>query len=349
MKRLLLGLAVLLLVITAAVLQLLWAAGEFKTLVPHFDGSCAPIGGLVGAEDLTIHPRTGVAYLSAYDRRAAQAGGPAAGAIYAYDLREEQPELVRLTPDSGADFRPHGISLFTGADGRDTLFAINHASGRHTIEIYDLLDGQLRHRKTLADAALVSPNDLVGVSHDRVYVTNDHRYTGGFMQVLENFLRLRLANVVYYDGSRFSEAAPGIATANGINVSANGRSLYVNSLLGGTLFVFDRIAATGALSLRESIPLGSSGDNIEVDPNGWLWIGAHPQVMRVLQHARDAANHSPSQLLRVSWLADGSHDISEVYLDLGDNLSAASVGAARGSRLLIGAIFEPKFLDCRLN
>ena len=33
---------------------------------------------------------------------------------------------VNLTPDAGTDFRPHGISLFVGPDGRATLFVVNH-------------------------------------------------------------------------------------------------------------------------------------------------------------------------------------------------------------------------------
>jgi arylesterase/paraoxonase len=64
--------------------QLYWSAGELKTLEPHFAGSCIEVTGLAGAEDLTIHPRTGLAYVSAFDRRAALDGRPARGAIYAY-------------------------------------------------------------------------------------------------------------------------------------------------------------------------------------------------------------------------------------------------------------------------
>jgi hypothetical protein len=40
--------------------------------------------------------------------------------------------------------------------------------------------------------------------------------------------------------------------------------------------------------------------------------------------------------------------VEEVYLDRGEEISASSVAAVRGNRLLIGAIFESKFLDCRM-
>ena len=49
-----------------------------------------------------------------------------------------------------------------------------------TIEIFLLQDDQLVHQKTVSDPALVSPNDLVAVGPEQFYVTNDHRYPGGF-------------------------------------------------------------------------------------------------------------------------------------------------------------------------
>ena len=92
-------------------LQLLHAAGQFKTLEPHFSGSCTSVAGILGAEDITIHPRTRVAYISAADRRSMLAGGTGRGAIYAYDLKRESPQLQNLTPDADEDFHPHGIKI----------------------------------------------------------------------------------------------------------------------------------------------------------------------------------------------------------------------------------------------
>jgi arylesterase/paraoxonase len=62
-RVLLIALVAVVILAAGWVLQLLWAAGQFKTLEPHFEGTCAQVEGLAGAEDLTIHPRTAVAYL----------------------------------------------------------------------------------------------------------------------------------------------------------------------------------------------------------------------------------------------------------------------------------------------
>ncbi len=219
MRRLLVALGIVVVVVGAWFVWLLNAAGQFRTLTPHFDGTCTAVNGVVGAEDLTIHPRTGVAYLSASDRRALFAGKPPHGAIYAYDLEAASPHPVNLTPDADPSFSPHGISLYVAPDGTSTLFVINHAAGRNTIEVYDVATNRLTHRATLADPLLVAPNDLVAVSPTELYVTNDHRHPQGFMRTVEDYLRRPWANVVRWDGATFREVAGGIQLANGINQS----------------------------------------------------------------------------------------------------------------------------------
>ncbi len=347
-KAMTVALAVLIVVVIWFV-QLLWSAGQFKTIEPHFDGTCKQIPGLSGAEDIAIHPRTGIAYISACDRRAVNAGGHGEGAIYAYNLNVSNPVLFNLTSDMQNDFQPHGISLYVGGSGPDFLFAINHADNRHTIEVFELVGIVLYHTKTISDPMLVSPNDLVAVGPDSFYVSNDHGHVSGIMRVMEEYLKLRLSNVVYYDGSRFSEAAGGIGYANGIQVSQDGKTLYLCAVTELSLHLYDRELPSGKLSLREKIKLDTGADNIEVDSSGGLWIGAHPQLLKFVAHANDPSNLSPSQILYLSPTPSGGFDIKEVYLNKGDELSAASVAAVRGQRMLIGSVFDPKFLDCQLE
>ena len=148
-KKVLLVIAVLVLSAGGWFVYLLWSAGQFKSLEPHADVKWTPVTGIMGPEDITIHPATGIAYISATDRRAVIRGEPARGGIYAYDLNTVSPQLIHLTEAAGDDFHPHGISLYTNSDGQDSLFVVNHENGRHAVEIYDLSDGILHHRKTI--------------------------------------------------------------------------------------------------------------------------------------------------------------------------------------------------------
>ena len=236
------SIALLLVILLCAgwVVELMWSAGQFKTIDSHFSGTCRPVAGVVGAEDITLHPETNIAYISVCDRRAVGLGKPGNGGIFAYDLNTDGAHPINLTPDVHVDFQPHGISLYIDKGGQDALFVVNHQGGKNTIEIFLLKDGKLMHQKTVADAALVSPNDLVAVGSEQFYVTNDHRYTGGFKRLVEEYTRRSWSSVLFYTGSEFVEAASGLGYANGINVSSDGRLLYVSTTVQRVLHVYDR-------------------------------------------------------------------------------------------------------------
>jgi arylesterase/paraoxonase len=348
-RRLRLAFVIVLGVVGGWFVWLLAVTGQLKTLTPHFDGTCTAVGGVVGAEDLTIHPRTGVAYLSACDRFAVSAGKPGHGAIYSYDLGTASAQPVNLTPDAAPDFCPHGLSLLLAPGGGSFLFVINHAGGRHAVEVYEVAERRLVLRRTLTDPLLVSPNDLVAVTATQVYVTNDHRHPAGFMRTVEDYLRRPWANVVMWNGTGFREVAGGIRLANGINASPDGKTVYVMSTIGMSMRIYDRNPASGALSLRGETPLGSGVDNVEVDNDGTLWIGAHPQLLTVVRYMAGARPYAPSQVLRVVFRGGGDYAVNEVFLDRGEQLSASSVAAVWGKRLLIGPVADSKFLDCKMR
>ncbi|MCP4753277.1 MAG: hypothetical protein GY866_20495, partial [Proteobacteria bacterium] len=158
-----------------------------------------------------------------------------------------------------------------------------------------------------------------------------------------------MSNVVYYDGSRFLEAASGFGYANGINVAPGGNTLYLATTIQRSLLVFDRDPASGKLGLRETLFLETGLDNIEIDGQGDLWIGAHPQLLKFVGHAADKAKMAPSQVLRLRRIQEDAFQVDEIYLNRGDQLSASSVAAVRNGRMLIGAVLDPGFLDCRMK
>ncbi len=334
--------------------RILVIGGVFRTIEPHFSGRCRMVPGPVGAEDVTIHPVTGVAYLSASDRRSVMAGTPKPGAIWSYDLDQPNASPVNLTPDADVGFQPHGISLWVDDGGPDVLFVINHApveggGERHTIEIYDVTDNGLMHRASLTHPLLVMPNDLVAVGRDRFYVTNTHRHPPGTMQTLETYLQLAGAQVLFYGPGGFRPAIEDMVFPNGINVSRDGRTLFVATVTEQRLRVFDRDPATETLRPRVVVPLGSGADNIELEADGTIWIGAHPKPLRLQAYADDPEKVAPSQVLRVRETSAGAYEVDEVYANPGDEIAAASVAAVRGRRILIGQIFDEGVLDCQMD
>jgi arylesterase/paraoxonase len=347
-------LAVLLVLLGGFVLRTLQRTGMFRTVEPHFAGTCRLVPGPIGPEDLTIHPQTGVAFVSAYDRFGASNGRPSPGAILAYDLNEQNPSPVNLTPDAGTTFQPHGMSLWVGDDGREALFVVNHpavGSGRpsHAVEVFDIHDGVLVRRETLEDERLTMPNDLVAVGPDEFYVTNTYYFPPGKMQTLEAYLQVPWGYVMHYRNGAFSMAVEGVLSPNGINLSLDGRLVYVMGSMTGVLHVYDRSPSDGVLTLREEFFIDAGGDNIEIDTAGNLWIAAHPKLFDLVAHLADPKQRSPSQVIRLSPKPGGGYDMTEVYMNAGDELSGVSVAAVRGSRLLIGQIMNEGFLDCLMD
>ncbi|MBI1210797.1 MAG: hypothetical protein GC190_04995 [Alphaproteobacteria bacterium] len=326
----------------------LQAAGYFRTLEAKFDGTCKPVttAGFAGPEDITIDAETNTAYLSGYDRRAAMAGHPTAGGIWAYNLADPNAQLVNLTPEADASFLPHGISLFRASDGRKTLFVVNHGANRQAVEIFDVEPGKLTHRRTVTGPELISPNDVVGVGPDQFFFTNDHAHREGFLRQVEDYMRLKQSNVGYYDGAKFYPALHDIGGANGINATPNGDTLFLSAGSEQKVYVYDRNLQTGVISQRAAVDVPGYADNIELLPDGSFLLGIHSKVLDLLQNVGDPTHLSPSRIMRLTPDGRGGYNVADVYVNLGQEISGASVGAALGKRLLIGDIFEPKFLDC---
>ena len=348
MKKIGFFLVVLLIVIGWWVVDLLIDTGQFKSLQPHFSGTCVEVAGISGPEDITIHPGKRIAYISSTDRWALDQGNAGRGAIFSYDLNQDHPKPVILQHDFTGSFNPHGISLFVGEQGVERLFVVNHFNGKHSIEIFQLADNSLIHLQTLQDPMMISPNDIVAVGMNQFYFTNDHAYVNGVMRTLEDYGRLKLANLVYYDGSSYKEAAAGFSYANGVNVSPDGKKLYLTATTERVLYVFKRDIPSGSLDLEAEIELGTGGDNIEIDTKGDIWIGAHPQLLKFVGHAADRSKLSPSQVLRLKHNSLGDYAVEEIYLNDGKEMSGSSVAAVMENRLMIGAVFEPRFLDCSM-
>lgn len=320
-------------------------SGMLREIQPHFAGTCRTVGNVIGAEDVTIDRTSGVAFLSADDRRATLAGRPQRGEIYTLDLRNPEARPVPRTRGIPEKFHPHGISLWRSPQGSLRLFAINHLTPvDHRVEVYDVEPEGLIHRESITYPELTSPNDLAAVGPREFYASNDRGYPEpGWRQTLEAYLQLPWASVSHFAEGRSRLVVEGLAFANGVNVSADGNTVYVAECLGRAIHFYERNRATGDLRWQRTVSLDSCPDNIEVDERGQLWVAAHPKLFNLLAHAADPEKLAPSQVLRID---PQSGLVEEVFLDSGKLISAASTAAVAGGQMVIGAIFDPKVVVC---
>ena len=149
--------------------------------------------------------------------------------------------------------------------------------------------------RTLADDLLVSPNDVFPVGPDRLYVSNDHGSSpGGLGRTLEDYLRLKNANVLYFDGESFRVVAENLRFANGITGSSDGSRVYVSALTSFEVTVYDRDKDSGALMRVGEVNVGMAPDNIEIDTEDNLWVVGHPKLLTFVPHSKDAEARAPS-------------------------------------------------------
>ena len=347
-----LGFVLLIAVLALAgfVIRTLMVFNAFDTLEPGFDGLCDPVVGLPGPEDLQIALDGSTVFISSYDRAAEGHGEDVEGGVYVFSLDNPlgggnwRPRTVGA-PDP---FLPLGIHYFEG-DGVKRLFAVNAAT--NAVEVFDLdEEGFLQHRETLSDAWLTSPNDVFAVGPDTFYVTNDAENGRESLKgLLDILLQRPTGKIMLYDRGAWSVAADGLTFANGIGVSAHGGRLYVTETMGQSVTLYDR-DETGGLAFHRRIEVDTAVDNINLDAEGDLWIGAHPQPLALSKHADALEEPSPSEVLRVRFGAILSDDYVEtVYLDDGREVSGSSVAARVGDHLLIGSVYEKKFLVCRMG
>lgn len=326
------------------------ASGKFAELDSVLVGECRKVNIAPGTEDVTIDPLNGIAYISAADRRAwfnedGDAGINPKNGIYTLSL--DGADTVTKVSGEFEEFLPHGINLWTGPDGEQRLFVVNHPStGEEIIEIFEVgEDAALTHLESVSFDAMHSPNDVVGVGPRQFYATNDRGFETGPLSVLEAYMALPFSDVVYYDGKKGAVTAKNLTYANGINQSADGKTLYVAEFLKRRVSVLDRDPATGALNKKGVLNTGTGPDNIEVAKDGALWIAGHPRVFDFLDHAKDESIISPSHVVRID-PATGEH--ATRFVSINGEINGSSVGAVWDDQLIVGAVFDGHVMVCPL-
>ncbi|MCP5185164.1 MAG: SMP-30/gluconolactonase/LRE family protein [Pseudomonadales bacterium] len=328
----------LLLFSASLVTYILWGSGITSTVTHQFAGQCLPVGGVTAPEDIVIDHLSGTAYISSF-------GGTNPG-IHAVILDGSNPVPIALELDGAGDLLPLGLSLWREPDRPPQLFAVDMRSPR--VVIFELTaPTTLKFVRSVRHALIRHPNDVAAAGPDAFYVTNTHASPpGGFSRIAETLLRLELGNVVFFDGTDARIAASDIGYANGVALSRDGNHVFVASTATAEVFRFRRMT-NGQLVDDGSVPTPGLADNIDIAPDGLLAVALHPRSLDAMAHMANPARPAPSRI--VSLQPDLRAAPEVLYEDDGGEISAASVGARYGDRLLIGAVRAGHFLDCQMG
>jgi arylesterase/paraoxonase len=352
-------------VILVATLSYTWfrtaaRAGEFTTLVPVFEGSCQDLGNMPGSEDIAIDRAQNRIFVASDDRRSTAPSATTRGAVYGLSLATigQDAKPVDLTAGQPKAFHPHGISIFKAANGQTTIMVVNHPRGAYdatgtTVEIFDQQgDGTLKLRRTVAIEGLSRINDIAATGENSFYATSETDFKQGSFSEVFNLITGddRTGAIWYFDGTKGSKVTSGIGFANSVALSPDGKTLYASGTMSRAVYLYDRDPSSGAIKQRDAALIGSGIDNLDVEPDGTVWMASHPKLLSFIRHARDAKQTAPSQVLILEPSPSGKGGkVDQIYLkDGSDGFSAASVGVRAGELLILGSVFEKGIRVCQL-
>ncbi|XP_078094034.1 serum paraoxonase/arylesterase 2-like isoform X2 [Mustelus asterias] len=240
--------------------------GVFRELVAVQPGNCHLIKGIeYGSEDINILPG-GLALISSGLKFGSlpNSDSDRPGQIVLVDLNKPVLSAVELRISRGFDmesFNPHGLSTFIDEDGAVYVFVVNHPRKITTVEVFKFEEDQnsLNHLKTIKHELLHSVNDIVALSPDSFYATNDHYFSHESLKILELVLGFSWCTVIYYSPSEVKEVATGFRIANGINISPDRKYIYIAESLGCAVHVMEIIPNNNLTPVKLPFPVHLEG------------------------------------------------------------------------------------------
>ena len=336
-------LAFLFIVLFAFVGYTFLSTGFFRVIKESSANTIVARVPLKGAEDIIVDKEDHFAIISATNRETYPPTKPETGNLYFIDLEDEDFTSINLTANLNFTFAPHGIDMMQITDSTYHILAINHVNKQHSIEQFLLKGKELTHVNTFKLESMIQPNDLVIISPEEFYFTNDHGYTEGIGKFIEEYGGLAVSNVVHVKQQNYTEVASDIAYANGIAFDQERALLYVASPRYFEVKVFQR-KADGSLDLIEDIPAKTGVDNITIDDTGKIWIGAHPNLLRFAAYAKGDYTIAPSEIVRINYQSKGQYDVESYWVDNGEKMSGATVAVPYNDWLLVGNVMDDHFL-----
>ncbi|MEM6746922.1 MAG: SMP-30/gluconolactonase/LRE family protein [Pseudomonadota bacterium] len=304
---------------------------------------------LAGAEDLVSIPGEGI-LISATDR-----AGRINGFVDGIYWLPNGGDPVFVSTAAPATFHPHGIDLFEGPDGL-LLYVVSHDGqlyGKtdedmgHSIEVFRVEDDRsLTYLKSIRDRLIRSPNDVTVLDEDRFFYTNDWRYLRGLGHVAESNLLLPISDVGFHDRGETSIVAKGLNYPNGIALSEDNQTLWVNEIRGRRVRQFEVAAETGEIREQKRIPVATTPDNVTVTPDGRLFVAGIADVFTFQAHERKESEVAPSLIIEVD---PATGETRDVFYDESGSVSGATVGLYHDGALYIGTAYGDTLLRCPLT
>ena len=283
--------------------------------------------------------------------------GKSQGALVRLDLNTHAVTQLQFA-NFKDHFVPHGVGFIASPDDSNLVYihAVNHHINGSRIEMFEyrLGDTLMTHYKTVASELLPNPNDVLPLSRDSFYATNDLKYARSILRTPEVFLAFPGGKIMLYSDGTFKEAATNIQYANGIEASSDKQTVYVVSSTGSFLHIYKR-RRSNSLQLMDAVKLPLMGDNVSIDEDGNALIAGIANGLHWLKHAEDHSAPSGSKVVRVApntgqdIFYGKKYTVTEIYSDDGTVLSgiANAVASKETKKVVLSTVFTQGVLVCK--
>ncbi len=321
-------------------------------------GAARPICGFQNPEDLVALPGGAAILVSEFGSME----GDRPGDLALFVLETEERRVIFRggdadgTESSWGDatcpgppppaFSPHGIHLSTRADGAHQLLVVQHG-GRESIEFFEV-QGSGQDFDVSWRGCVVAPHDTwlnsVAALPDGGFVTTNmmpRSAAGGDLAAA--FARGDVKGYALewhsMSGFRILEGSSG-PTPNGIEVSADGRKIFLNSAGDGELRRIDR--TSGTIEARVAVP---ALDNARWAPDGRLLVASVLGSIDGFQSCLNlpAGEYCPMACQLVA-VQPESMQTEVLYSNQGAPMGAGTVGLQIGQELFIGSFAGDRIL-----
>jgi hypothetical protein len=327
-------------------------------------GAARPVCGFQNPEDLELLPDGSGLVVSEFG---AMEGGRA-GALSRLDLASEARTVLYRGGDGGSvapgwgdpacpgpppELSPHGIHLSARRDGAHQLLVVNHG-GRESVELLELAQTPAGWGLAWRGCAVAPEglwmNEVVALPEGGFLATHMLPKRGGAGQLFEYakvaIFGMRTGHVVEWQPDRGYAPVPGTETrfANGIALSRDGRTIFLNSSMGGSVQRIDR--ATGALEGSAEVP---GPDNSSWAPDGRLLVASFVGPLYETLACDEIERGACPAAFQIVAVDPETLATETIYRGGGAPMGAGTVGLRVGDELFVGSFAGDRILRVKLG
>ncbi len=312
--------------------QLITDAGIFHKL-SYQELNCHKIEGLIGPEDIVNVDE----HIFISSTRLPYRYNFEIGDIYYLNANAPKNGAVSLAKEF--NISPHGIHAMR-IHGNIYVWAIHHAFPRDSVFIFKFENEKLTLVKKIESPFYINSNDILPLDLNTFYLTHDHGSLNSISKKLENYTRQGQGYITLYKDAQVNKVMNGLSFTNGIQRIK--KTLFVAQMLERKITSFD-IQSDGNLLKVKEFKLNFLPDNITIKDSSTLIVASHPKIFKLQAHAHSSHHISPSS---ISELNVNNGKETQVLLNDGNLISAASVALKIDSFLYIGNIYQNHILRC---